>query len=72
MKTCEKTVKKGHKNIFNVRQMFKETLKSTTLDNWKKKFNMQKQEFDSKHKANAHNIFQMPFAIIRWMTDSDL
>ena len=42
IKANEKKISKMSCNIFNNHQMFKETLRSTTLDNWRKKFTVQK------------------------------
>ncbi len=61
IKRDEKSIKKTESNIFSSRRMFKETLRSTTLDNWKKKFNFHKNE----QKGKAHNIFQKPFSLLR-------
>lgn len=65
IKNTNKTLKKVENNMFSARPVFKDPLRSTTLDNWKKKFILHKHEMDLKQKAKTHNIFQKPFSIIR-------
>lgn len=49
-----------HSNIFHEHKQARESFRSTTLDNWKRKFQLQKKTMEQKT-SKRRNIFQNPF-----------